>query len=124
MQGFPQKLYVQVYETNVFVLVALDDRGLFQCVNVTDPTRPNIFGGYFLSGELGYDLTFPEDRKHIFIIGTNGIRVLPLDVPINVHTQFARQSIANGITAYEFIDRSIFFVGDLIYSFFVPVGVT
>jgi hypothetical protein len=55
-------------------------------LNVTDPTSISIFGSFLISGETCYDSALTEDKKSLFLITSNGLRYLPLDIPIDVHT--------------------------------------
>lgn len=99
------------------------EKGGVVVVNVEDKSNPYIFSKLAFPLESFADLCITSNEKFLYFIGNSGLRHLPLDPGITIHTQISKLvETSSGTTYYEIVDSTEKLkVGSTIEMVFVPL---
>ena len=99
------------------------EKGGVVVVNVEDKSNPYIFSKLVFPLESFSDLCITSNEKFLYFIGNSGLRHLPLDIGITIHTQISKLvETSSGNTYYEIVDSTEKLkVGSTIEMVFVPL---
>ncbi len=81
-------MYLESYENSEFLFVTSRDKEELSCVNVTDRHNPELFAKFIAPKESAYDVKLTKNKKYAYLATFNGIRILPLNSGVSMHTEF------------------------------------
>ncbi|KAL4454313.1 hypothetical protein ABPG74_012270 [Tetrahymena malaccensis] len=106
-----------------YIITSQLEKGQLTIIDVEDYTNPYIFSILNFPNESSSSFCITPDYKSVFIIGNVGMRFMPLQTDIKIHTQISKLSTSSsGKVYYEILSKGQKLqVGQTVQMVFVPL---
>ncbi|EAS04253.3 MFS transporter (macronuclear) [Tetrahymena thermophila SB210] len=123
VDGWAQTIHFIPIFGEKYIIASQLEKGQLTIIDVEDYANPYIFSILNFQNESSSSFCITPDNKSIFIIGNAGMRFMPLQNDIKIHTQISKLSTSSsGKVYYEILDKGQKLqVGQTVQMVFVPL---